>query len=170
MTSYILRESSIEGELYYSVPGSNNNGALPGQMQYHMSADDLYYMDVANYVPGETEYRLVEHSSENMKRLVPNTQMTLELGQSLSEWKCLLIMQATRNGPNFEEIWLKGAMLHRRTGEIMLMTSTNHKSNWENRGNQWCHSTDPDWYIGRCRMCAPIQFWRELKNRVEFSL
>ncbi len=65
-----------------------------------------------------------------------------------------------------EAIWLKAALMDMDTGKVALLTSTNARENLEREGHQAATTLDGAWFVGRYRMCAPIVFWRELKNRL----
>jgi hypothetical protein len=103
-------------------------------------------------------FQLCEHSLENLNRCLP-------LSQQKKEWKILLMMRREMEGG---EIWLKTALLNKRTGNIALLTSTNAENNISRRGNRPVKTVDGNWYVGHYRMSAPVCFWRELKNRLVY--
>ena len=173
MSLFVLRPNQLPGEYYCSIPGTRANGAIPGQMQYHFLTDELKYMNlseptdkdaVSKMNEANDAFEFAEHTDENILRLIPNTKTGTSLGSSVYDWHCILMMQRVIDNGNI--IWLKGALRNNRTGELMLMTSTNHKSNLENGGHLWAHSQDPKWFIGRYRMSAPMKFWSELKKQM----
>jgi hypothetical protein len=94
---------------------------------------------------------------ENLNRVLP-------LSQKKNEWKILLIMRSERVGSG--EIWLKSALLNKRTGNVALLTSTNSKDNLLKRGSRSVKTVDGNWFVGHYRMGAPVCFWKELKNRL----
>ncbi len=94
---------------------------------------------------------------ENLQRVTPNTK------NGKKDWKILLIMKSEReNGV----IWLKAALQNRKTGKIALLTSTNSKEQL----NRPIKTLDSEWFVGHYRMSAPIVFWRELVNRLTYSV
>jgi len=64
------------------------------------------------------------------------------------------------------EIWLKGALLNKPTGQVALLTSTNDPENIRKNGSRTVKTLDGTWHVGHYRMSAPIYFWKELKNRL----
>ena len=144
-----LKSNSIPNEYYF--------GDLPGTLQYTLKEDDIKGLEV----PDNDDLRgfnIDYHTLDNKLRVIPNTT-----SGNKNEWKLILIMKKeTDDG----EIWLKAALRNTTTQEIALMTSTNSSDNLTKRGNRYCVSHDPDWYIGRYRMSAPAIFWKELINRL----
>ena len=139
-----------------SVPNEYYFGDLPGTLQYNKEPDEL----IALQLPEDNEdrgFQLCEHSMENLLRITPTTQKG-------ADWKILLMMRADREG----EIWLKAALLNKATGKVALLTSTNDKGNLERRGARAVKTLDGTWFVGHYRLCAPIVFWRELKNRLMY--
>jgi hypothetical protein len=64
------------------------------------------------------------------------------------------------------EIWLKAALLNKKTGKVALLTTTNDKSNLERRNHRAVKTITGKWFVGHYRMSAPVIFWKELKNRL----
>jgi hypothetical protein len=134
-------------------------GDLPGTLQYNK--EQKYIIDSVN----DCEYNELEsggfvfcsHSKENLNRIIPHTQKN-------KKWKIILIMKSSTDN----EVWFKAAILNKENGRISLMTSTNKEENITKRGNRAIKSCDPQWFVGHYRMLAPIIFWDELKNRLEF--
>jgi hypothetical protein len=140
-----------------SIPHEYYLGDLPGNLQYAKSSEEIinsHLEDDSN----DCGFQLCEHSLENLNRCLP-------LSQQKNEWKILLMMRAEREGG---EIWLKTALLNKRTGNIALLTSTNAENNISRRGNRPVKTVDGNWYVGHYRMSAPVCFWRELKNRLVY--
>lgn len=149
-----LRPSSYENELYL--------GDMPGTLQIKKKINDFISIDTDpiknfNYTNG---YFLEEHSFENLKRLTPNTK------SGKQEWKILLIIKKIFHN----KIILKGALINKDTNQIALITSFNNQESIINKGNKVINSLDYDWFIGQFRMSAPMFFWNELKNRINYSL
>lgn len=140
-----------------SIPHEYYLGDLPGNLQYAKSSEEIinsHLEDDAN----DCGFQLCEHSLENLNRCLP-------LSQQKKEWKILLMMRREMEGG---EIWLKTALLNKRTGNIALLTSTNAENNISRRGNRPVKTVDGNWYVGHYRMSAPVCFWRELKNRLVY--
>ena len=144
-----LRTSSIvleDAHEYY-------HGDLPGTLQYAKSPSDLLAIPNLSLQDGDCGYLQIPVSQDLLKRFIPNTKTGCS-----AEWELLLVFQRTKGA----EIWMKGAMRNKSTGNIALMTCTNAKENITTRGNRALNSCDPDWFIGFYRMCAPMVFWRAL--------
>ena len=143
----MLKLSSIPHEYYF--------GDLPGNLQYKKDKDELITL-VTDGIDEETRgFQICEHSLENLRRIVPQTQ-------AKKKWKILLMMSRDDG----HETWLKAALLNTDTGKIALLTSTNSRENLERRNNRAIKTVDGSWFVGHYRMSAPIVFWRELKNRL----
>jgi hypothetical protein len=67
-------------------------------------------------------------------------------------------------------IWLKSALLNKNTGKVALLTSTNNKTNLERTNGRSVKTLDGEWVVGHYRMSAPVAFWRELQNRLLYSI
>jgi len=148
-----LQMSSIPHEYYF--------GDLPGTLQYKMSAESLISLEIPQDDSNNCGYVFAEHSLANLLRLTPNTDTG-----NRNEWKLLLVMQRVSDDGN--TIWLKGALQNKETGDIALMSSTNNREILTAHGHRVLFSHNDDWTIGRFRMCAPIIFWSELKNRLMY--
>ncbi len=138
-----------------SVPNEYYLGDLPGNLQYSKDIEEI----IGTELPEDEEtqgFVLCEHSLENLRRIVPQTQ-------SKVNWKILLMMKSEREDG---EIWLKAALLNKDTGKVALLTSTNDSQNILRRGSRSIKTMDGTWAVGHYRLSAPICFWRELKNRL----
>ena len=138
-----------------SIPHEYYLGDLPGNLQYAKSSEEIINSHLEDD-DNDLGYKMCEHSVENLRRVMP-------LSQQKNEWKILLMMRAEREGG---EIWLKTALLNKRTGNVALLTSTNAENNILRRGNRSVKTVDGNWYVGHYRMSAPVCFWKELKNRL----
>ena len=144
----MLRISSLSNEYYL--------GDKPGSLQYSKEPEEI--LECLCIEDRQTlGFELCEHSLENLQRVTPNTK------KGKQDWKILLIMKSEReNGVT----WLKAALQNRKTGKIALLTSTNSKENL----NRPIKTLDSEWFVGHYRMSAPIVFWRELVNRLTYSV
>jgi hypothetical protein len=138
-----------------SIPNEYYCGDLPGNLQYKKDKDELINLATEGFDEETRGFKLCEHSIENLRRIVPQTQ-------AKKKWKILLMMSRDDG----DEIWLKAALLNTDTGKIALLTSTNSRENLERRNNRAIKTVDGSWFVGHYRMSAPIVFWRELKNRL----
>jgi hypothetical protein len=138
-----------------SIPNEYYCGDLPGNLQYKKDKDELINLATEGIDEETRGFKLCEHSIENLRRIVPQTQ-------AKKKWKILLMMSRDDG----DEIWLKAALLNTDTGKIALLTSTNSRENLERRNNRAIKTVDGSWFVGHYRMSAPIVFWRELKNRL----
>jgi hypothetical protein len=138
-----------------TIPHEYYLGDLPGNLQYAKSCEEISNSHLEDD-ENDCGFQLCEHSMENLRRVMP-------LSQQKNEWKILLMMRAEREGG---EIWLKTALLNKRTGNVALLTSTNAENNILRRGNRSVKTVDGNWYVGHYRMSAPVCFWKELKNRL----
>jgi hypothetical protein len=142
-----LRLSSIAHEYYL--------GDLQGTLQYKKTKDEI--LNINNIKDDESiGFTLEEHTAENKASLLPHTK-------NPEDFKILLMMKRNVG----EEVWIKGALQHKETGLITLMTATNRKENILKNGNRPLKSNDKDWFVGFYRMAAPMCFWKELRNRLE---
>ena len=139
----------------------NGRNIPPGQMQYKVKPNDIIAM-LSTYISynisnEEKNWNFCSHSSENLKKLTPNTYT----GKS-SNWKIILIIKRENNNG---EVCYKGALQNKQTNEIALMTSINLKfcKNYKYRTVDSLHH---DYMICQCKMIAPFIFWKELKNRL----
>ena len=140
-----------------TIPHEYYLGDLPGNLQYAKSCEEISNSHLEDD-ENDCGFQLCEHSMENLRRAMP-------LSQQKNEWKILLMMRAEREGG---EIWLKTALLNKRTGNVALLTSTNAENNILRRGNRSVKTVDGIWFVGHYRMSAPICFWKELKNRLMY--
>lgn len=140
----------------------NNHIVPPGQMQYHVSAQEFIGIDTQSKIALDTNYdagyKFERHTLENRLRLTPDTA-----SGNANAWKLLLVMKHEVDG----QICLKGALRNAANGEIALMTSINGaKNDHYSWGNATIKSHDSEWHICHCSMQAPLVFWDELKNRL----
>jgi hypothetical protein len=142
----MLRVSSIPHE-YYS-------GNYPGTIQYHKKKDELILLGNEAEKMKDTDTRgfvLCEQTKDNLNRIVPYTKRN-------EPWKIILMMKKENEG----DIHIKAALLNTKTDEIALLTSVNKKESLKRP----VRTLDSEWFIGHYRMCAPLCFWIELKNRL----
>ena len=141
----IIKPNSIPNEYYL--------GDLPGTLQYKKTKAEL--STITNLEEGaDCGYVQLAPTAEILARLIPNTPTGRK-----GDWELVLAMESrSLEG----EIWLKGALLDKKTGLIALMTSTNGEKNITSRGNRAMKSHADSWFIGRYRMGAPMIFWQTL--------
>ena len=157
---YFFPKQGIINMNLSSIPNEYYVGDLPGTLQYAKDPEEL----LALILPDDAEdrgFKLCEHSLENLQRVTPCTQKTVH-------WKILLMMMRTEEDSN--KFVLKAALQDRVTGKIALLTSTNDKAHLERSGHRTVKTVDGTWFVGHFRMCAPVLFWRELKNRLLYSI
>ena len=147
----MLSNSSIQHEYYF--------GDLPGRLQYKKEINELTNLTIPDDIDEKYGFELCEHSAENLKRTIPHTQRN-------GDWKIILMMQKNVDGI----IWLKSALLNKNTGKVALLTSTNNKTNLERTNGRSVKTLDGEWVVGHYRMSAPVAFWRELQNRLLYSI
>ena len=147
----MLSNSSIQHEYYF--------GDLPGRLQYKKEINELINLTIPDNIDEKYGFELCEHSAENLKRTIPHTQRN-------GDWKIILMMQKNVDGI----IWLKSALLNKNTGKVALLTSTNNKTNLERTNGRSVKTLDGEWVVGHYRMSAPVAFWRELQNRLLYSI
>jgi hypothetical protein len=149
----MLRASSIPNEYYL--------GDKPGTLQYKKEADDIICAVRDSRIENQNNrgYVLCEHTLEYIKSVTPKTKTAKE-----GDWQVILIMKSNENDDG--STWLKCAMKNKKTGKIALMTSTNSKEKLARP----IDSLENGWFIGHYRMSAPICFWKELSNRLLYSL
>lgn len=143
----MLRLSSIPNEYYL--------GDLPGTIQYNKELQDIISLD-CDKEGDHCGYHLCDHSIDNLRRTIPYTQRN-------KEWKIILMMKKEESNG---EIWMKSALLNKKTGKIALLTTTNNRINLEKDHHRPVKTIDGKWFVGHYRMSAPIYFWKELKNRL----
>lgn len=136
-----------------NIPHEYYSANAPGTIQYHEQKQDLLQLIIT--VGGDTRgYVFDEHTAENRARL-------LTYKKNPEDYTLILVMKrVTEDG----QIWLKGALQHKKTGEIALMTSTNTTYNT----GRVTKSNDDGWLTGCYRITAPMCFWRELQNRLMY--
>lgn len=148
-----------------SIPYEYYLGDLPGTLQYSKDPNEIINLDIEDI---NTEYDtnmlqidnggfiLTEHSPINYTRVIPDTVTGHEIKNSSKI--ILMMMKREQDGT----IWLKAALQHKNTGLISLLTSTNNEA----KLSRSLKTEDPEWFVGHYRMCAPLAFWRELRNRL----
>jgi len=141
------------------IPHEYYFGDPPGRLQYKKEINELTNLTIPDDIDEKYGFELCEHSAENLKRTIPHTQQN-------GDWKIILMMQKNVDGI----IWLKSALLNKNTGKVALLTSTNNKTNLERTNGRSVKTLDGEWVVGHYRMCAPVAFWRELKNRLLYSI
>ena len=147
-----LRPSSIPGEFYL--------GDKPGTLQYKKSTDEIIRaVSLMRDHDIENEFVICDHSVDNIARSIPHTRSKEWMR---GKWQIILIMKKEIG----DVIWLKSAMRNRETGEIALLTSTNSKEQLKKP----IKTMKEGWFVGHYRMSAPMSYWRELKNRILYSL
>ena len=150
----MLRVSSIPHQFYL--------GDKPGTLQYQKDANEIVSavstFDTTFDNDCYYDYKICEHTLETIKKVIPKTSTAKKC-----EWKIILIMRWELEDGT---VWLKSALQNKTNGKIALMTSTNKKE----KLNRPINSLHPYWHIGHYRMSAPIHFWKELSNRILYSL
>jgi hypothetical protein len=147
--SYLKESPNHPGEYYYSV------NTKPGTLLYNVELSTL----CSDILPEPSIWQLVERTPENLARVLPHTQ-------DIADFTLIMIMKANDTAYDNLSIY-KAAMLNTITGKISLMTSMTLAQHM-NHGSRPIQSHDPDWFIGHYRMSAPLNFWRELSNRLRF--
>ena len=155
-----LRPSSIENEYFL--------GGLPGTIQYEMSKDEILQCIPENLeeindtqINDSNRWFVAEHSLENIQKSVPHKRTKFK---NIGKYRVLLIMK--HQNTNSTTCWYKIALINKNTDKIALFTSTNNKDDL----NRPIKSQYIGYYIGHYRMSAPIYFWKELINRIKYSL
>ena len=135
-------------------------GDLPGTLQYSKDPNEIMNLDIeennTDEVRDNNGFVLTEHSTANLRRVVPDTVLGREVKNNS---RILLLMK--REYPD-GTIWLKVALQNKSTQQIALLTSTNNEAQL----SRSLKTEDPEWFVGHYRMCAPMAFWRELRNRL----
>jgi len=145
----MLNPSSIPHEYYF--------GDMPGTLQYKKKVADILSLKLPN--DDETcGFKLCEQSLENLNCILPVTQRKIK-------WKIILMMKMIKNE---DEVHLKAALQNQSTGEIALLTSINNNEFFEREKKRKVKTISGSWYVGHFRMCAPVVFWRELQNRLQY--
>jgi hypothetical protein len=160
-----LRPSSIENEYFL--------GGLPGTIQYEMSKDEILQCIPENLeeindteindtqINENNSWNIAEHSLKNIQKSVPHKQTKFK---NICDYRILLIMK--HQNTNSTTCWYKIALINKNTEKIALFTSTNNKDELKRPIN----SQYEGYYIGHYRMSAPLYFWKELINRIKYSL
>lgn len=148
----VLKESKTHPNCYYL-------GDFHGTIQYKKNLEVITNLVLPDNINNNiNEWRLDNHSYENLQRLTPITP------EGNKNWKLLLVIKKE----NGNIIHLKGALLNKDTNEIGLLTSINNINYFINNNHRSICSKDPDWFIGHFRMLAPLYFWKELLNRLKY--
>lgn len=146
---YLNVSPNHPGEYYYSI------NTKPGTLLYNIEPETLH----ADIGDEPSHWQLVERTPENLARVLPHTQ-------DIADFTLIMIMKT--NDTAYENLTIyKAAMLNTRTGKISLMTSMTIAQHM-NHGSRPIQSHDPEWFVGHYRMCAPLNFWRELSTRLRF--
>jgi hypothetical protein len=154
----LITHSKWNTQFHMTKDGKN---IPPGQLQYKLSRDSILNMNlpeicqdinVEEYYSG---YTLGKRTTNNLKRLIPNTNT----GRN-GNWKLILIIRA-------DEFHMKGALENTKTGEIALMTTAHYSLDRPLEKRAPTQSFDSDWKISRCKMIAPLFFWDELQRRLK---
>lgn len=145
----LFPSTTIQNE-YYLI------GDCPGTLQYAKDPNEIINLDTNDPVYKNGSFVLAEHSLENYSRTIPDTITGREV---IKNSRILLIMKREDADGT---IWMKGAFQNKTTGMISLLTSTNN----ETQLHRALKTQDPNWFVGHFRMSAPIEFWRELRNRL----
>ena len=145
-----------------TIPNEYYFGDLPGTLQYSKDPIEIMNLDIeennTDYVQDNNGFVLTEHTVANLRRVVPDTVLGREVKNNS---RILLLMK--REDPD-GTIWLKVALQNKSTLQIALLTSTNNEAQL----SRSLKTEDPDWFVGHYRMCAPMAFWRELRNRLVY--
>jgi hypothetical protein len=128
-------------------------GDKPGLLQYKKTKEELTSIPNINHKDSDCGYVQVPATPDLLNRFVPDT----ETGRK-GDWELLVVFSSDLL-PG--EIWQKGALRNKKTGEIALMTCTNKKENITSRHKKPALKTkDGNWFVGQYRMAAPMIFWR----------
>lgn len=150
----LIPSTTIANEYYF--------GDLPGTLQYSKDPIEIINLDIeennTDYVHDNNGFVLTEHTPVNLRRVVPDTVLGREVKNNS---RILLLMK--REDPD-GTIWLKVALQNKSTQQIALLTSTNNEAQL----SRSLKTEDPEWFVGHYRMCAPMAFWRELRNRLVY--
>lgn len=145
-----------------TIPNEYYFGDLPGTLQYSKDPIEIMNLDIeennTDYIQDNNGFVLTEHTPVNLRRVVPDTVLGREVKNNS---RILLIMK--REDPD-GTIWLKVALQNKSTQQIALLTSTNNEAQL----SRSLKTEDPEWFVGHYRMCAPMAFWRELRNRLVY--
>ena len=134
-------------------------GGLPGQLQYSKSQDEFINLNTdIDVISNDDGWYFAPHTKENLMKLTPNTP------GGKKNWKILVIIEKVYNDITL----LKGALLNRDTNEIALLTTIDNKDFIISQNNRPIHSCYDKWFIGHYRMTAPLIFWKEIKNRLQY--
>lgn len=143
-----------------SIPYEYYLGDLPGTLQYSKDPNEIIDLNIeeanTDQIQDNCGFILTQHSSANYRRVIPDTVTGREIKNNS---RILMIMKREEQDGT---IWLKVALQHKLTGLISLLTSTNNEAKLPRS----LKTEDPEWFVGHYRMCAPMAFWRELRNRL----
>jgi hypothetical protein len=130
------------------------------QLQYNIQLEHLKTLVITLSMENENkdnaiilqdnEYKFIEISSDMKNRLITHKK-------EKEKDKYTLLFTITKMENN-DTIWIKGALQHTETKNIMLMTSTNNKS----KLTRPIKTLDETYFIGHYGMCAPLIFWNKL--------
>ena len=105
-------------------------------------------------------FKLLPITEDTFNSVRPNTPK----GNAVN-WKVLVVMQAEFiNEAGNPQLWRKAALINPVTRNLTLISSTNIIENGHSKSHL------EGWGILRSRMFAPTYFWKELTNRIKYSL
>ena len=152
MTSYTLKPYSKQPHDYQMIKETPNTKNARIGLQYGLTDSELMSLDTKMDDLDKRGWEFVEHSPENLQKLIPNTKK----GNSQS-LKIIVII-------SHEVGCIKGA-LRGKDGTIMLMSSLSPKCQ-EDYESALVRSKDKEWKICQAKMIAPLFFWREIQYRL----
>jgi len=133
------------------------------QLQYNIKLEHLKTLIIPSMenenkdnaiIQQDNEYKFIEISNDMKKRLLTHKK-------EKEKDKYTLLFAITKMENN-DTIWIKGALQHTETKNIMLMTSTNNKS----KLTRPIKTLDEKYFIGHYGMCAPLIFWNKLLEMI----
>ena len=99
-----------------------------------------------------TGWAPAEHSLETLKRLFPKIKSN---PRNINDYKLLFCFRDTAADGRF---WLKGAVQHRTTGKVAMMTAKSFRS------EEKFHESHADgWWVHKADMYATTCFWNAFK-------
>ena len=117
--------------------------------------DALNALDVPDTNNGD--WVAAEHSQTTFTRLFPVIKKS-KFDTDYKNYKLLFAFQRTENGVTY----IKGALQHRKTSEIVMLTATN-KPRAEITQGKPKPSHAEGWHVYGVHMIAPPCFWRAFK-------
>jgi hypothetical protein len=119
------------------------------------SIDTLNALDVPDTNNGD--WVAAEHSQTTFTRLFPVIKKS-KFDTDYKNYKLLFAFQGTENGVPY----IKGALQHRKTGKIVMLTATT-KPRAEIKEGKPKPSRAEGWHVYGVHMTAPPCFWRAFK-------